>query len=171
MNNNERVANLERVIAEGRLLAGGWSSPQGDGKPPMLCALSALAPECEMEGDADLCPPDLMPRWMAHLVVAMNDGCSDEARGRIMMALAACVRRWHVLTAEDLRRLEAMAKWIILSAFDCDDDIKYEAMRLLGAQARGEVVSEAWRRELCAKTRRLVAHKDTARRSARRWKQ
>ena len=133
----QRAARLRQYIDEDRLLRYAWTD-DSDGRH-RACLLAALAPECGEARSASACPADVMPPWLAHLTLEIDDRGSEEAWPAMVRWYAACAARWHVLDAAAWERVrvahllecliiarEAVTedRWGVLAALD-------EVVRLL----------------------------------------
>lgn len=97
----ERVARLERAVAEGRVIRGNWSGGWVEGSlEGLACLLTWLSPEAGEAGSERACPTDVMPPWLAYLTPALNDRTSPEAWTRMVPRYAKLARRWGGLDAE-----------------------------------------------------------------------
>ena len=90
---------LQAALNEGRLTNHAWSRTYADGRT-LLCALSAMSPEVQAEGDPNACPAHVCPTWLAHLVPWMTDEGSKEARPALWARLADLQARWVALWPE-----------------------------------------------------------------------
>lgn len=88
----DRLDRLDRMIAEGRLLRGQWT--QGHER---ACLLAALSPEVAASESARRCPAEVMPPWLAHLTVFVDDEPSAVAWPGIVRRYASLARHWHSL--------------------------------------------------------------------------
>lgn len=103
MNNTERFDQLDRFLAEGRVVHDEW----GDGQA-RVCLLLALAPEVGPEGDTNQCPTELFPHWVAVITPALNDNGSNAARPTMQRRYADVMRRGSMtLNARGWRRVLA----------------------------------------------------------------
>ena len=88
----ERVARLDTMIAEGRIVRQQWT----DGHE-RACLLAALSPEAGRAGDASACPAYVMPPWLAHMTPWIDDEVSAHAWPGVIRRYAALARRWSAL--------------------------------------------------------------------------
>ena len=143
MNNQERVARLETMIANGNVIRGQWTDGQ-----ERACLLGALSPEAGNHKGAFACPASVMPQWLAHLTPSMDDNGTLAAWPGMVKRYAAVAARWHVLSPETWRRLDHAARALIvrearmhtadprvLAAID-------EVANLLSKASSGEPVSD-----------------------------
>jgi hypothetical protein len=112
LNMSERCARLDQFIAEGRLVRGKWAETI-DGKE-YACLLAALSPEAGRFFSRASCPAEVMPAWLAHLTVWMNDAGTEEQWPTVIRHYASLAKRWHVLSPEDWDTLENTLKVEIL---------------------------------------------------------
>jgi len=89
---------LDLYIEEGRLIRHAWTREE-EGRHH-ACLLAALAPETGEVESADACPADLMPVWLAHVTVWLDDAGTEEAWSGHVRRYASLARRWHVLDKE-----------------------------------------------------------------------
>jgi len=106
MNNEELI--LSRLDAK-TLVREKW----GDGRET-ACLLAALAPETAEYEDPSVCPADVMPEWLAHLTVWIDDSGTDGAWSGAVRLYAGLAGRWHVLDADGWQRAEWRVKRAIL---------------------------------------------------------
>ena len=92
MNLVERVARLNKMVADNRILRGAWT----DGHE-RACLLAALSPEAGCQESASACPSWVMPEWLAHLTPWIDDECSHDNWDKIVGKYANLAGRWHVL--------------------------------------------------------------------------
>lgn len=104
---------LQEYIDSGRLIRGQWTDTDEHGRH-LACLLAAMAPECGEDQTAASCPAEVMPRWLAHLTPWMDDCGSDDAWPAMVRRYANLTTRWHMLTDEDWRRLDYMARLVSL---------------------------------------------------------
>ena len=90
--NIERLDRLDAMIASGSIIRGAWT----DGHE-RACLLAALSPEAGVAESATACPAEVMPPWMAHLTVWIDDNPSEGAWPALVGRYAALARRWHAL--------------------------------------------------------------------------
>jgi hypothetical protein len=88
----ERVARLDTMIAEDRIVRQQWT----DGHE-RACLLAALSPEAGRAGDASACPAYVMPPWLAHMTPWIDDEVSAHAWPGVIRRYAALARRWSAL--------------------------------------------------------------------------
>lgn len=101
MNYEERLANLDRHIAEGTLIRDDW----GDGIN-QACLLVAIAPECAAHGDTQDCPTDVMPTWLADCIPYIDDKGSIEAWYTMIERFAKLAHKWHTFSPETWERIK-----------------------------------------------------------------
>jgi len=82
---------LLALLAAGRVTRGAWTGTDAEGRRT-LCA--ALSDEVEVAESAGACPAELMPAWLAHLVVDIDDETSLEARDGLLLRLGRLSSRW-----------------------------------------------------------------------------
>jgi hypothetical protein len=104
---SDRLDRLDLCIAEGRLIRGlrGQWWREADGKFA-VDLLTALAPECNVASTVAVCPPEVMPVWLAELTLFINDSGTDEHWPAVVRRYAALARRWGALDAGAWRRLD-----------------------------------------------------------------
>ncbi len=149
MNLEDRVSNLDTMIAENRLLRRRWMDGQ-----ERACLLAALSPEAGVAQSAAACPAEVMPQWMAQLTVWIDDNPSDAHWPEVVLRYAGVVRRWHALDVEAWRRAGFIVGAAIMRVarreepdeWGCRDAL--DAMvGLFDRSAAGAVVSQdEWRR-------------------------
>ena len=98
-----------RHLAAGTLLRGYW----GDGHE-RACWLSALAPVTASRRSASACPAEIMPEWLAHLTMRMDDLGSDGVWHETATRYAGLSARWSVLSTADWNGLDWAAQRIAL---------------------------------------------------------
>lgn len=103
----ERIARLDAMIAEDRIIRGAWTSGR-----ERACLLAALSPEAGEAEDAEACPAEVMAKWLAHLTPWIDDSVSEEAWRATVLRYATAARRWHLLSEEDWVRLDYAARAI-----------------------------------------------------------
>jgi len=108
-----RIERLKRHMQEGTLIRGMWNKTDDDGRE-FACLLFALAPEVGPYGNISVCPGSVMPQWLAYLTPWIDDAPSDEAWEELVARYAELASRWHVLDAEDWRRLDYAVRGIVL---------------------------------------------------------
>jgi len=89
----ERLRLAERAYAEGRIIQHSWRGRSPDGRE-LVCALTAFGPDITTPGE---CPADLMPLWMANVVVTLNDGIAADDLPWFASQLLDRARRWRAL--------------------------------------------------------------------------
>lgn len=143
LSREERLANLDTMIAEGRILRRQWTAEQ-DGRK-LACILAALSPEAGEYRNASACPANVIPSWFAFLTPDINDRVSQVAWPGIIRRYAAVVRRADVLTDEDWRRLDyaarAVALRVALPHAGASTTVLKRAIALCDRAASGGVVS------------------------------
>jgi hypothetical protein len=144
MNTEIPAAGPDRLLflAEHGLVArGAWKGTDADGRE-MLCALAALSAEVEEAEDPTACPASLCPEWMAYVVVAVDDGVSNEAHQRLILALGESARRWPNIDADAWERIRCA--WLITVLDEAASHITVdewgirEAIAQVQAALRGE---------------------------------
>jgi hypothetical protein len=95
MNTEQRFGRLAKMLTEDRIVRRQW----GDGYHK-ACLLVALAPEVGPSGVIQLCPASLMPEWMAHLTVKIDDLGTKEAWPWMIRRYSLSVRKG-ALTLDD----------------------------------------------------------------------
>jgi hypothetical protein len=115
----ERVARLDTMIEEGRIIRHEWT----DGHE-RACLLAALSPEVARDGNVGACPAHVMPVWLAHLTPWIDDEVSDEAWPRIIRRYADLARRWHRLdgAAWERARIASLIAIVAEARAHCPDD-------------------------------------------------
>jgi len=89
----ERFDHLDTAIQQGRVCRDAWVDPLG-----RACLLFTLAPEIENESmelryDAQRCPADLMPAWLAVMTTHIDDEGSAKEWPATIRRYASVVRR------------------------------------------------------------------------------
>lgn len=89
----ERFDRLDTAIQQGRVCRDAWVDPLG-----RACLLFTLAPEIENESmelryDAQRCPADLMPAWLAVMTTHIDDNGSAEEWPATIRRYTSVVRR------------------------------------------------------------------------------
>lgn len=102
MDAEARIQRLLQFVDEGRVIRHEWHSCDRQGRET-ACLLGALGPDID---EPAKCPADVMPEWMAHLTIAIDDAGSSDAWRDVVKRYARLAARWHVLDAADWRRLE-----------------------------------------------------------------
>ena len=110
----DRLERLDRHIRGGTLLRIGWGDGVENASP-----LVALAPECADEQEAEACPADVMPLWMAQWVAEGDIRGSDVAWPWMAASFASSARRWSVLTPDDWERVRY--RWLAESVLKIAD--------------------------------------------------
>lgn len=160
LSRDERLARLDTMIAEDRIIRGSWTCSDAQGRS-MACLLAAISPEVAESEDpqawtargsrAAMCPASVIPTWLALLTSGINDGPSAAAWPNIIRRYAAVIRQAAVLTEEDWRRLDyavrAVALRVALPHAGRRSAVVESVLALCDRAARGEVVSgEDWHR-------------------------
>jgi hypothetical protein len=109
------AARFELLRREGRLIRLSWTGTDTRGRET-ACWLAALAPEVGRAMTPAACPADIMPRWLAHLTVWLDDAPSDEAWPGLAARFGGLAGRWRVLAEDDWRRLDYTARRISVEA-------------------------------------------------------
>ena len=109
MTKQQRVANLNAFLEDGRLTRNEWTGKDTQGRET-ACLLAALSPEAGEQRSAEKCPAEVMPLWLAHLTPWMDDRGSAEAWLEMVRRYAAVAARWHVLGEDAWRRCEIAAR-------------------------------------------------------------
>lgn len=110
---------LRALLDAHRVTRGAWTGTDARGRRT-LCALAALSDEVGKAESAGACPADLMPAWMAYVVVYVDDETSLGARDGLLHRLAVLAGRWSVLDAVAWERVRV--EWLA-------DDVLPEALR------------------------------------------
>jgi hypothetical protein len=82
---------LDTYLAEGRLIRGDWTGTDAQARET-ACLLAALYPRAGAEQSADACPAALMPPWLAHLTVWIDDNGTLAAWPGHVRRYAAVIR-------------------------------------------------------------------------------
>lgn len=98
MTYQDRVARLDTLIAENRLIRKAWIGEENGRET--ACLLAALSPEAGQSQRASACPANVIPAWLAELTPWMDDSGSVEAWPGMVRRYAGLARRWSVLTPE-----------------------------------------------------------------------
>lgn len=107
---SDRIIDL---LEEGRLIRHAWTGTDAEGRET-ACLLAAISPEVAQAKAVAACPADIMPPWLAHLTVWMDDAGSESAWPGMVRRYADLASRWHVLDDDAWARLELRAKRIAL---------------------------------------------------------
>jgi hypothetical protein len=112
MNYQERLARLDSMVREDRIIRCSWTGSR-DGVE-LACLLSAVSPEVAQAESPDACPADVMPAWLAGLVPDFNDRGDKDAWPGFVARFAALTRRWPALdeAAWERARLASMAAFV-----------------------------------------------------------
>jgi len=108
----ERLERLDSAIAEGRIIHSKWRRVEGGRE--YVCLLAALSPEVADAEDAEDCPADVMPLWLALLTPDLDDYVSHEYRPTLIRRYAGLAHRWHVLDADAWQRCDWAARRVAL---------------------------------------------------------
>lgn len=123
----DRLARLDELIADGRIIRGHWLGRDKAGRETS-CLLAALAPECVVSGNPSACPAEMMPGWLARLTVWITDKGSAEAWPTVLQRYATLAHRWHALDASAWQRADyATRAAAIAEALQCTGDPKMVA--------------------------------------------
>lgn len=118
LTNRQRLARLDKMIAEKRILRDTWVSTSRRGIE-RACLLAALSPEVAHGGvvhGPSKCPADLMPRWFAEITPELDDRISKNWWPEFLRMYAKTLRRVHRLTEkklwtqDDWRRQDHLAR-------------------------------------------------------------
>ena len=118
LTNRQRLARLDKMIAEKRILRDEWFSTSRRGIE-RACLLAALSPEVAHGGGVhgpSKCPADLMPRWFAEITPELDDRISKNWWPEFLRMYAKTLRRVHRLTEkklwtqDDWRRQDHLAR-------------------------------------------------------------
>lgn len=148
----DRCDRLDKMIRENRIVRHKW----GDGKE-RACLLLALVPECDggsAGGDPRMCPANVLPWWMAHLVIWIDDAPSAGRWRDIITSFASLVRRSGSMPPAAWRRLEHETKSIIVREFMTHAVTKaaldscLRMLDMLDREAFGEKVDDADRHRM-----------------------
>ena len=107
------AARLDQFIAEDRLTRREWTGTDVYGQKT-VCLLAALSPKAGKEQSAESCPARIMPPWLAHLTVWIDDEGSQAAWLAMILRYASLAHRWHVLGAEGWNRIDYRFRVAIL---------------------------------------------------------
>ena len=136
MNHQERIENLNRHIEAGTLLRKEW----GDGHE-RACLLAALSPESSQGHSPSGCPASVMPQWLAHLTLWMDDAGSEEAWPVMVRRYANLASRWRTLSDDQWSRLDFVARKIALeSCLEHNKAACEPVLRLLDQSIAGDHV-------------------------------
>ena len=129
---NQRFDRLDQFIAEGRVLRFRWADTDADGRE-RACLLVALAPEVG-QGVVSACPASLIPPWLAHLTLSLDDSVSEVAWPEVVREYARTVRLG-ATTLDDAgwRRVQARFLFAVLAE---------------APSPEGEAIAALWRRVL-----------------------
>ena len=111
------MKTLEQHIDDGTLIRNAWTGTDDQGRKT-ACLLAALAPETGRARSASVCPATVMPLWLAHLTVWIDDSGSEAAWPAMVRRYAGLASRWHALSPEDWRRLDYRVRVICLDEAD-----------------------------------------------------
>jgi hypothetical protein len=140
------TTRLLTTMHERRLIRRAWTGITSDGRET-VCLLAALAPVCGIRRSAAACPADVMPRWMAHLTVWIDDGVSAAMWEPIVWRYAALAQRWDVIDAVTWGRLDFSVRRIALETvlpLACSAESAVESTLALHRRAEaGDWPSEA----------------------------
>jgi hypothetical protein len=89
----DRIAQAETALNEGRIIQGDWRRKNGGGRE-LVCALAAFGPDINSASD---CPAELMPQWLAELVPVLDDGIAAADVPWFMGALLTRAKVWSIL--------------------------------------------------------------------------
>lgn len=115
------VDRFERMLSEGLIARGAWSSETSDGRT-MLCALSALSEDVERACSVSACPADDCPPWLAAVIPWLCDDVSAEAWPEAMRRLGVVAVRLKGISPSTLRRAD----------YECRAEVLEIARRHLG---------------------------------------
>lgn len=87
---------LQLALTEGRLTHGSWTRTDADGRQ-LLCILAAMSPEVAQAENANACPANVAPLWLANLLPWMDDAPSNAYRPEVWRRVADLQARWVAL--------------------------------------------------------------------------
>jgi hypothetical protein len=93
---NRAIERLDRFRREGRLIRGQYNTIRDDGKTT-ACLLSALSSRVWEEEDPNYCPTSIMPTWLAHVTIFMNDAGTDKHWPDVVAKYSDLAHRWSIL--------------------------------------------------------------------------
>lgn len=108
-----RLDRLDRMIKEKRIIRALWSGKDKKGRKT-ACLLVALSPEVGATEDANACPAEVMPQWLAGITPLIDDEGTLEHWPEVIRRYASLARRWHVLSTEEWSRLDYRVRELAL---------------------------------------------------------
>jgi hypothetical protein len=168
MNITERRNYLSSLHEQGLIRPGAWSTDERGRH--FVCLLSAISPEVEAEESASACPADVMPAWLAHLIVSAYDGASNDGRSRLVQLYLDTMTKWSQLSPAAWRQcdltLRREALNIILPFAGTSGPVVIQVHALISRALNGDEPSEAQWAAAAAETAEAAAARAAAVRAA-----
>jgi hypothetical protein len=106
MNLTERRNNLSSLHEQGLLRPVAWSIDEQGRRASsideqgrhVVCLLSAISPEVEAAKSVYACPVDVMPLWLAHLIMCAYEDASDHGRTLLVQFCLDTMSGWSQLS-------------------------------------------------------------------------
>lgn len=135
----DRIASLRSAVEDDRVIHSAWTREE-EGRH-LVCLLAAYSPEAGEAETATACPADVIPAWLAHLLVRIDDNTPSTPEYRQPM-----LRRWPgALAPADQWSPETWGRILRRHLIRCID------------MAVARVTIDRWRvRAACAEVRRLL---------------